>query len=297
MISFEELYYLMASRPDIFSPVSDSDLRKIQSKSFEIYLFFQSFCLERGLNVMLGGGSALGAKRHGGFIPWDDDIDVFMPRKDYELLLKRFCNELPSNLYLCAPNGPYSAEKRHAVLYDSTKAVEDIPPDDYRKCIGIDIFPLENYPSNQLIHKIKWPIYVAFSLAASTTRLWSDRKTPTTYNQAIVLTRKGRNEYKFRLMIGFLFSFFSFHKWLDISDSFISNCKPSGRVYIPSIFGSVNMPVDSGIMSPPSWGTFEGIQVLLPHSPEGYLEYEYGNWQELPPVEKRRQHNYKLIKK
>lgn len=297
MIGFEDLYHVMASRPDLFTPVSDSDLKKIQSFSFEIYLSFQSFCLERGLSVMLGGGSALGAKRHGGFIPWDDDIDVFMPRKDYDLLIKRYSKELPSSLYLCAPNGPYKAEKRHAVLYDSTKSVDSIPPHDYRKCIGIDIFPLENYPSTNLLHKIMWPLYVFISLAATTTRLWSDRKTPTTYNQSIVLLKKGRKEYRLRLLLGFLFSFLPYNKWLDLSDKFISTCKPSGRVYIPSIFGSVNKPVDVNVMTPPSWGTFDGVKVLLPHFPEGYLEYEYGNWQELPPVEKRRQHNYKLVEK
>lgn len=271
-----------------------SDNKSILLKTFKA---FAAFCKENNLHYFAVTGTCLGAIRHKGFIPWDDDIDVFMPRKDYDLLLKRYSKELPSSLYLCAPNGPFKAEKRHAVLYDSTKSVEVVPPNDYRKCIGIDIFPLENYPKSNWVHKIKWPLYVAISLAATTTRLWSDRNTPTTYNQSIVLLKKGRNEYRLRLLLGFLFSFLPYDKWLDISDWFISKCKSSGRVYIPSIFGSVNKPVDVNVMTPPSWGTFEGVKVLLPHIPEGYLEYEYGNWQELPPVEKRRQHNYKLVER
>lgn len=295
MVGFEELYRIMSAHPDLFSPLSDSELTRVQSLSLELYLCFQSFCQDHGLTVMLGGGSVLGAIRHGGFIPWDDDVDVFMPRRDYDLLLDSICNELPSSLFLCAPNGPYRAEKRHAVLFDSTKSINRIEGNDYRKCIGIDIFPLENYPSSTLSHMIKWPLYLLLCLAATTTRLWFDRKTPTTYNQAIILSKRGRFEYRIRLMIGFILSFLPYYKWLDISDRFISRTKPSGKVYIPSIFGSVNNPVNSEVMLPPIWGVFDGVQVLLPHNPKGYLEYEYGDWWVLPPIEKRRQHNYELV--
>jgi lipopolysaccharide cholinephosphotransferase len=295
MVGFEELYRVMSAHPDLFTPLSDSDLKRVQSLSLEVYLCFQAFCQEHGLTVMLGGGSVLGAIRHGGFIPWDDDIDVFMPRADYDVLLYSLYKELPANMYLCAPNGPYKAEKRHAVLFDATKSINEDCESDYRKCIGIDIFPLENYPSNSFIHKIKWSFYLLICLAATTTRLWHDRKIRTTYNQAVTLFRRGRIEYKLRLLIGSFFSFLPYNKWLDISDRFISRTKPSGKVYIPSIFGSVNNPVNSEVMLPPIWGVFDGVQVLLPHNPKGYLEYEYGDWWVLPPIEKRRQHNYELV--
>ena len=51
---------------------------------------FIVFCNENNLMYYMCGGSALGAARHGGFIPWDDDIDVMMPRKDYETFLKEY---------------------------------------------------------------------------------------------------------------------------------------------------------------------------------------------------------------
>ena len=61
-------------------------IQEIQSKLLEILLYFQKFCQENGLGFVLAGGTCLGAVRHKGFIPWDDDVDVFMLRDDYEKL-------------------------------------------------------------------------------------------------------------------------------------------------------------------------------------------------------------------
>ena len=64
---------------------NDVTIRQLQDKLLEIFMYFKKICEDNGLNYWCGGGTMLGAVRHGGFIPWDDDLDVFMPRKDYEL--------------------------------------------------------------------------------------------------------------------------------------------------------------------------------------------------------------------
>ena len=67
----------------------EPDLQDIQKKSMEILLVFKEFCEKHGLLFYLCGGCCIGAVRHKGFIPWDDDIDVFMPKRDggYEIPL------------------------------------------------------------------------------------------------------------------------------------------------------------------------------------------------------------------
>ena len=67
---------------------NDVTIRQLQDKLLEIFMYFKKICEDNGLNYWCGGGTMLGAVRHGGFIPWDDDLDVFMPRKDYESLYK-----------------------------------------------------------------------------------------------------------------------------------------------------------------------------------------------------------------
>ena len=71
-----------------------SDLRKVHMLLTYILSEFDRVCGQIGVDYALYGGSAIGAVRHGGFIPWDDDIDVFMLRPDYE----RFLREAPAHL-------------------------------------------------------------------------------------------------------------------------------------------------------------------------------------------------------
>ena len=63
------------------------DLRKVWDVELEILTQIDTFCRNNGLKYSLAYGTLLGAVRHGGFIPWDDDIDIIMPRKDYEYLI------------------------------------------------------------------------------------------------------------------------------------------------------------------------------------------------------------------
>ena len=66
----------------------DEILRRLQEKNLEMAVMFYHWCQRNHLTCYLCGGGCIGAIRHGGFIPWDDDLDFFMPRKDYEKFLK-----------------------------------------------------------------------------------------------------------------------------------------------------------------------------------------------------------------
>ena len=70
--------------------ISDSDLRRLQQVLVGIVADVDTVCRENGLDYMLGGGSALGARRHGGFVPWDDDVDINIPRADYDRFVPLF---------------------------------------------------------------------------------------------------------------------------------------------------------------------------------------------------------------
>lgn len=126
-------------------------LAEIQKAELDIMVVFDRVARENNLKYSLCAGTLLGAVRHKGFIPWDDDIDVTMPRPDYEKLLQlnREKSLWPQSLELCSfedgtLNSPYMK------LFDrTTKIVEENYSQDDVRSLWIDIFPVDGVPADR----------------------------------------------------------------------------------------------------------------------------------------------------
>lgn len=124
-------------------------LAEIHERELAMLKLFDALCKEHGLRYYMAGGTLLGAVRHGGFIPWDDDIDLLMPRPDYERLqeLVRTQPFLPAYEF-------HSPKLRN--LYDpfckifdlTTRVDKDFIKDPYDRHLWIDIFPMDGLPEN-----------------------------------------------------------------------------------------------------------------------------------------------------
>lgn len=123
------------------------DLKKIE---LDILVNVDKFCDEHGIRYYLCGGTLLGAVRHKGFIPWDDDMDIAMPRKDYEKFLKLY--NLGNKRYQVSGiennskwHMPFArVEDKNTVLYEQTLKSK------YKKCcVFLDVFPIDGIPNNK----------------------------------------------------------------------------------------------------------------------------------------------------
>lgn len=130
---------------------AEMSLKKLQKMELEVLQKFHSFCEEHSLTYYLIGGTLLGAIRHKGFIPWDDDIDVVMPRADYEKFIRLFLEkqqeQLPFKLATLANTQNYY--QSFAKLFDARFPM--IEPQIRIPCpLGpwVDIFPLDNMSDN-----------------------------------------------------------------------------------------------------------------------------------------------------
>ncbi len=117
-------------------------LEEIKRKEFDILLTFKRFCLENNITYFLSNGTLLGAVKYQGFIPWDDDIDVFVPREDYDRLIQLFAD---SEQYVL-----FSAERRAGFAYPFAKLCDMTTVKTEAHAAGssemgldIDIFPLD----------------------------------------------------------------------------------------------------------------------------------------------------------
>ena len=145
------------SDDDLLRQMTEEEIKELRSVFLQTYLDLADCCKRNGLTVMLLGGSCLGAVRHKGYIPWDDDLDVAMTRKDFERLKEIFDKEMGDKYILSSPNYKGNARNRFPmILVKDTVMVEtgENPEEDLNK-IKIDMFLLENIPENPVHRAIK----------------------------------------------------------------------------------------------------------------------------------------------
>lgn len=137
---------------------------ELQDKILEIAVYIDKLCRENDIDYCLMGGSALGAKRHGGFIPWDDDLDVFMTPDNYEKFRKAFNQIGNKDKYYLQEwgltDGMVTISK---IRMNNTSYIEEsLKKWDIHHGIYVDIFILHNCPNNKLqqLYQCLWAKYV-----------------------------------------------------------------------------------------------------------------------------------------
>ena len=128
-------------------------LSEMQQVYLELLEEFDALCRTHGLRYDLAGGSLLGAVRHGGFIPWDDDIDVCMPRPDYERLLKLKAQgelSLPEKRDVISHGDRTLARHFGRYIRKDVGRVSEMAEDQDCPYIGMDIFPVDGLPKGDL---------------------------------------------------------------------------------------------------------------------------------------------------
>ena len=139
-------------------------IKKLQEKILEIAVYVDAFCDENGIEYCLMGGSALGAVRHGGFIPWDDDLDFFMTPDNYEKFVRLFEEKGDKNKFFLEPFGHIdNMITLGKVRAKNTTYIEDSLTDyQVSHNVYLDIFILHTCPDNALqrYHQYIWAKYI-----------------------------------------------------------------------------------------------------------------------------------------
>jgi lipopolysaccharide cholinephosphotransferase len=125
-----------------------SELRRAQMRMLEILDAFDKICRKHSINYWLACGTLLGARRHKGFIPWDDDLDVVVLQSDFNKLVSILHEELPEDLKLQARGTDKKFWYYYAKIRDTKSRLHDKLRFKYQG-IFIDLFPIEPVPSIQ----------------------------------------------------------------------------------------------------------------------------------------------------
>ena len=271
--------------------LSDEQLSQLKAALLEMALDVIRVCEKNHIQVMFGGGSTLGAVRHQGFIPWDDDLDLLMPRDDFNRFCSVFETQLGEKYELVAPNvGLLHKDRFPKIMKRDTvmRAVGD-NSDKFPCNVFLDVFLLENVPRNKCLRYMKG--FFCTGLMYLGSRVYMYENDNVNLRAFMCQTEAGSKVYWSTYRIGKFFSFIPSKTWFEWIDRAVQYHRETGLLGIPTgrkhYFGEI---LPASVYLPASKGAFEGKEVPLPADCDTYLKNLYGDYMQIPPPEKREKH-------
>ena len=271
--------------------MTDDERARLQEHLRNMYLEIEKVCDRHNLRMCTGYGTVLGAIRHKGFIPWDDDMDLLMPREDYDKLINIYADELPDNLKVFAPNSKRRAIYRFAKVVDTnTRFISPGSIENETKGVFIDIFPLEFAPKNKLA--LKWRNAYTRMLLLASSCVEQYKENSELYRKLMCSSSAGKRTYLIRNLIGMFFSFRNIQSWYNRVDNYCNYKINTGLVNVPSDGGLIKslIPYSFDSYFPARKVKFDNIEIYVPKNAEDYLVNNYSDWKRIPAVDQRWQH-------
>lgn len=267
-------------------------LRKLQLAELDILLGIDRVCRENGITYFLDSGTILGAKRHGGFIPWDDDIDIGMPRSDYERFLKIAPTALGNRYCVTKPksNDCQAALFAKVMLVGTRFETAETQEAGFKQGVFVDVFPYDALSSDASAAKRQRKRCVMWQ---SISYLYHSRHIVVPHGGALGAIERlacAAAHGVVRLLLS--------PKVINLrfdAAAMMAQGDSGSRLLISSPY-AYDGPFPADMLFPPSSIEFEGHAFSAPADVEGYLRVQYGeSWNELPPEDQRRNHVPKLL--
>lgn len=251
-----------------------TDIQELRRLQMDILDSVHAFCQTHGLCYFLSSGTLIGAVRHGGYIPWDDDVDIYMPRKDYE----RFLNEYTDDKSIYRVINPSSEPHYYytfAKVVDKRTRMVETETQGYEIGVYIDVFPVDYvsddpeerrrvFKKKKLLYKIRRSKISVSNPLQSRLAYFAYKHWPVTVKQL---------ERKIRKLIVLAEPTHTVCNMTEAGPG-LKGCFPA-----EDIASAVDI-------------SFEGRTYKTMAGYKDYLEHTYGDYMQLPPLEQRVTHKF-----
>lgn len=260
-------------------------MNPLQIKLLELFKYTISFLEQHNLRYVAGDGTVLGAARHKGFIPWDDDIDIYMWREDYNKLLSLKQELLKDNYDVVSAETDEGYYNPFAKIIDRSTTIwakEEYP---FIMGVFIDIFPLDAYESekaaleaqqrsNHLFSTYRNALLAQQWKGLDPLKLFAHHIKNKEFLAALYVWRDLYNKNRLNACL---------HNWINFENSHHDEkgnfcCSPSqwrGRALRSSWFHNTTI------------AKFDNIDIVVPEAVDEYLTFLYHDWRTLPPEDQR----------
>ena len=255
---------------------TQEQLDAIHEKGIELMRLFVSVCEKKGYKYWLIGGTLLGAVRHKGYIPWDDDIDICMPRSDYEKFAEEAQKELPDWCFVqTVDTDPEYLLNIMKLRNNNTTYVETkLSHTNINHGMYIDIFPIDNYYESGIKRKI----------------FKTKRQIFDSYIRSLYFGYQETKKSKIaKTILKLMYSETS--DVIKARDRLFSNVKKTGVICNYSGAWGEKEVFPEEWFSETVKMQFEGIDVNVPAEYDKILTKMYGDYMQLPPEDKRKPHH------
>lgn len=256
-------------------------MTELHSRLLDMFEWFHNLCESENLTYFAQGGTVLGAVRHKGFIPWDDDVDVGMPRADYEKLREKAERINKNSRYIVEfpENGKYTYG--FCKVYDTQTILIENVRGKIRRGVYLDIFPIDGIGNtfDESLKKFK-----KFDRYRDLFRIQSievNKRRSLCKNATVVFSRI------------ILSCIYNKRKVLNLIEKNLRSADYNSCEYIVNFFGGwreKEIMKKKWVTEPILW-EFEKIKIYIPMDYDAYLTNLYGNYMQLPPIEKRVSHH------
>lgn len=290
-LSTYALFRQMVQANDELHTLTEDEVKGLQKVLLEIMDDIDWVCRKYHLTYVISGGGALGMVRHQGFIPWDDDLDICMPRKDYERFRRLMHREFPQKYYIQEVRACRNYDLNFMkVRLNGSAFCEYLDPEPEKAGIFVDIFPVENVYNNWVLRAAQGILANGMQFICSCMRIRKKR-------ERLLKMAKNSKEARCKILlksgIALPFSIVPFRKWLLWTESVLKMNKRENTRYVSIPTGGKHFHGElypRKWLFPPKKRAFEDREYWGMAYPERYLERMYGDYMTLPPVEQRERH-------